>query len=150
MKENNAMEITSLMQFKGYDVLKLEYKKNIEEFKADVQFKMAPSFKKSIEILDEKNFNVTLGCKIESNEDEPFPFDMKVVIEGHFYISNVEGNEQLINENSLAILFPYLRATISMITSSANINALILPTINIINLFKQLENEELEENQNNT
>ena len=45
--------------------------------------------------------------------------------------------------NSLAILFPYLRAYVSLITNQSNLPPVILPTLNLQSLFSPLkENSE--------
>lgn len=40
--------------------------------------------------------------------------------------------------NSIAILFPYIRAFISTITLQANVSPLVLPTMNLVGLADQL------------
>lgn len=136
--KNNIVNIDSVMQFKGYKVNKIYLEENIncEVDKCDV----CPKFLRKINIIDENNFEVTLGCKIESTEDNPFPFFAEVILTGKFYIDSMnEDNKVLINDNSVAILFPYLRSTLSMLTLNANINPLILPTVNIVELLKQYD-----------
>lgn len=44
--------------------------------------------------------------------------------------------EYLISHNGLTILFPYLRAAITNFTVAANLEPLIIPTINIIELMR--------------
>jgi preprotein translocase subunit SecB len=44
--------------------------------------------------------------------------------------------EALLHENAVAIMFPFLRSVIASLTTTANINPLILPVINIANTFK--------------
>jgi preprotein translocase subunit SecB len=41
--------------------------------------------------------------------------------------------------NSIAILFPYVRAFVSIITLQANINPLMLPTMNLASLQETLK-----------
>ena len=49
----------------------------------------------------------------------------------------------LIAHNGLTILFPYLRSAITNFTTAANVNPIIIPTINILELIKEkLENLE--------
>ncbi|MFB5762242.1 hypothetical protein [Paenibacillus medicaginis] len=49
--------------------------------------------------------------------------------------------KSLCERNTLAILFPYLRSTISDISLKANAEPIILPTINIVELIEEREKE---------
>lgn len=42
--------------------------------------------------------------------------------------------------NSIAILFPYVRAFVSTITLQANVSPIVLPTMNLTNLQEKLRN----------
>jgi preprotein translocase subunit SecB len=139
-KESNNMN--SILQFKNYKVNKLYFCEDDKLISADDTFKVNPHFMKNINIIDDKNFEVTVGCKIESTSENPFPFDLEVVLTGDFSISEKDANyETLINENAVAILFPYLRSIISSLTLNANRNSLILPTFNFVKVFERLENK---------
>lgn len=138
----NAFNTDSVMQFKGYKVNKIYFEENLNCLAHE--FDVRPYFFKKMNIIDDNNFEITLGCKIQPSEDNPFPFSAEVVITGVFQIDSMnENNKILMSENSVAILFPYLRSTLSMLTMNANINPLILPTINIVELLKQYDKEEL-------
>lgn len=139
--EKKIDSINSIMQFENYNIVKLSFEKNTEISNESAEFNVNPQFLKQINIVDEHNFNIALGCKIISTEDYPFPFSFEVIIEGFFTINNIKDNEKIIEENAVAILFPYLRSTVSMLTLTANENALVLPTINIIKMFEELEKQ---------
>lgn len=128
--------IKSSLVFKGYVVDEVNFKMNSNfqekpvELKVDIQ-----SDVKNIE----NNMNVTLTVNLFKDiEDETlYPFTMKVTVTGMFVVEN---NTENINfaPNAIAILYPYVRAIISNYTANANINPVILPTINVI---KALEKE---------
>ena len=78
---------------------------------------------------------VTLDTIVfENAKENNYPFEMKVQITGFFSLEN----ETKINlePNAVAILYPYVRAIVSTYTANANVNALILPPINVNSLFK--------------
>ena len=131
-----AQEIISALQFKNYEVNKMIYQSNDD--KSDGGYNFCPSITCQISPEDESNFSVQLSFSVKSTEEHPFPFNLDVAITGHYSMSgNNENNVELMQENSVAILFPYLRTTISSITNLANVSPLILPTINIIELLKK-------------
>ena len=41
--------------------------------------------------------------------------------------------------NSIAILFPYIRAFVSTLTLQANVTPIVLPTLNLTNLQEKLK-----------
>lgn len=47
--------------------------------------------------------------------------------------------------NSIAILFPYIRAMVSTVTLQANIPPIVLPTMNLTSLCQQLQNNTIVE-----
>ncbi len=72
------------------------------------------------------------------------PFYMDVTITGDFRLNGEEDISKY-EANAIAIMYPYLRAIVSTYTSSANINPLILPAINV---NAMLENSKKKEKKN--
>lgn len=72
---------------------------------------------------DNQSF-ITILCKARFVFSNPVLFEE---IPDYFYL------------NSIAILFPYVRAFVSIITLQANINPLILPTMNLASLQETLK-----------
>lgn len=124
----------SKLIFNKYIVKKVlfEYNENFKEKPVDVEFKINKniSYNKNKMIVD-------LNVKIFEKDDK-YPFYMSVSIKGFF---TVENNDEKINfePNAIAILYPYIRAIVSTYTANANVNSLILPTININKLIKEQE-----------
>lgn len=54
-------------------------------------------------------------------------------------VSNIDEIPSYFYANSIAILFPYIRAFISTVTLQANIKPLMLPTMNLSSLHKELK-----------
>lgn len=73
--------------------------------------------------------------------DENNALKLSVELVGTFAFSNLENvnknlYDNLINKNAIAILFPYLRSQVTLITSQPNMTPIILPPININTLLK--------------
>lgn len=62
---------------------------------------------------------------------------LEICIEGLFHLERWEHPDllPLIRSNSIAILFPYLRTLVSMVTANANISPYVLPVMNIAAMF---------------
>lgn len=144
---NNSMEsIDSSLQFKKYQVNTLQFKIEDIDREGIDEFPVTPRFLRQIYNIDKDNIEVVLGCKIDSTPEEPFPFSCEVVISGFFHIKeDCDNREVLIQENAFAILFPYLRSTLSSLTLIANKEPLILPTLNIVKLLELLSSGESED-----
>ena len=72
---------------------------------------------------------------------------MRINCKGLFDFKNVETIEDIPDffyKNSIAILFPYVRAYISLVTTQANVPGILLPTYNLSNLEEKLRNNTTE------
>ncbi len=97
-----------------------------------------PEFTRNIKKVDNDSVMVNLIFCID-NENADMPFSMEVNIEGLFHLEDWEHPDRLplIRSNSVAILFPYLRSIVTMITANANISPYVLPVMNIAAMFEQ-------------
>lgn len=89
--------------------------------------------------LDEENrsLNVDLSVSVSDNENK---LSLKFLISGHFEFEceTFEELKPYICMNAPAILFPYIRAYTTTITSLAGSNPIIMPTLNLEGVGKQL------------
>ncbi|MGB3343700.1 MAG: protein-export chaperone SecB [Aequorivita sp.] len=95
-------------------------------------------------IFDEKEKKYSLSfifSAFSSDEEGAKPFVMiKCVGVFHFKeVNSLEDIPEFFYRNSIAILFPYLRAYVSMVTNQANIGPIMLPTLNLTSLEKPLK-----------
>lgn len=83
-------------------------------------------------------FDVTVEC-VETNTDV-----VKVSCEASFSFGNkvsIEDIPDYFYPNSLAIVFPYVRAFVSTISLQANVQPVVLPTVNLMGLTKKLKEQ---------
>ena len=131
------MQGKSCLTLKNYIVKTMNFSINEDfQFNQDENINVNPEFKRQIRKVDDDTAVVNLKFCI-NNEKKDMPFSMEVDIEGLFHLENWEQPEQLpmITLNAIAILFPYLRSIISMVTANANISPYVLPVMNISALF---------------
>lgn len=125
--------INSTLKFKNYIVEKIEFNANFnysgdeKEIDFDLDSKYA---------IENNNFVLHLEIIIFPDaEKNDYPFTMKVKIIGLFEVDSEEDEKTKLDfaeKNSIAILFPYLRALTSVYSSNANVGTLILPPINVV------------------
>jgi preprotein translocase subunit SecB len=127
--------LKSVLIFEKYVVNKVEFIRN-ENYNAEEKTKIQFAIKKQAKKNDNK-MEITLCTTVfENAKDNNYPFEMNVEITGFFAIES-EDKEINLEPNAVAILYPYIRAIVSTYTANANVNALILPPINVNNLFKE-------------
>ena len=98
------------------------------------------SIGKNIEEINNNEYKCSLALKM-SDEDETA--GLEIVVSGIFEFNIEMKNEQkqiIITKNTMAILFPYLRAQVTMMTSQPDMEPVVLPAININALLQNLEN----------
>ena len=107
------------------------------EVELNISFKLKGTF-------DQKNsrYNLNFDVKVECKETDSVV--VNVSCEAYFsFNGKVAFNEipDYFYPNSLAILFPYVRAFVSTISLQANVQPVILPTINLIGLTEELKQQ---------
>ncbi|NFT07928.1 hypothetical protein FDF26_12810 [Clostridium botulinum] len=136
--------IKSSLKFSNYVVDSIEFKTNFD-FSGkdkDIDFDIDSDC-----TFEGNNFIISLGLTVFPDaEEKDYPFTMKVKIIGLFEIDqeiDEDTKMDFAERNSIAILFPYLRALVSVYSSNSNIGNLILPPINVV---KYLENKRKNKN----
>lgn len=121
----------AILKFTGYKIVNLEYSRDIDlldkdENELEVGVGTAISddgeqgqVKISVTALDVENKRI-----------------VKAEVLGSFDFIDVEDKERTLAVNGTAILYPYVRAIISTITTQDSLNAIILPTVNTLNFLK--------------
>ena len=96
---------------------------------------------------DKSMFKLFLGVIISSSKCESETNLVEIDCYSEFVFSeqielcNIPG---FFYPNSIAIIFPYIRAFISTLSLQANINPIILPTMNLTSLQEELKNNTIE------
>lgn len=93
-----------------------------------------------IYLNQDTTFELTFSVNVFNNDnlDNPFVFIQCVGIFQFENIDSFENIPEFFYRNSIAILFPYVRAYISLVTTQANVPGIILPTYNLSSLEEDL------------
>lgn len=124
----------SVLKFNGYTVERLCFvKHNIAVSNEPISIQHHISKRTSKE--KDGIFTSTLKFETVPTENVVYPFDIEVVLTGYFQLGADITDQNVINaiieQNSFAILFPFLRSVIASLTATANIPPIILPIINL-------------------
>lgn len=138
------MEREVIMEFIGYKVEKISYILN-EAYttkKASTGFpNIAINIARSEE--NKNKFNIILGVKY--NLENNLPYLIEIVIRGFFETNNIleddEEKLEVVLSNGSAIMYPYMRALITDITSKSDFSPIVLPTINFYKYVEKIYKE---------
>lgn len=84
-------------------------------------------------------YRVGLVAEIE-REDE---FEIKLAITGYFELDENDPNRQeLLERNAVAILFPFIRSEITLLTTQPEMTPIVLPLVNIASMFDKAKQEQ--------
>lgn len=127
-----------VISFRGYTIETLNYSKGSYKFTKDLEIKEGLGINLSVNCgITENLKNGQVILKVQLREDER---DLNIVLEVHgdFEINNISNEEEIKNYlavNGTAILYPYIRSILSMVSSLDSERAIVLPTINT-NIFR--------------
>lgn len=84
--------------------------------------------------IDVDNFTVELNFKLSTSI-----FEMSISLEGKFNIVCEDAlmKERLKKNNTISILFPYIRSEVTLLTSQPEMTPVIIPPININKLIDE-------------
>lgn len=103
--------------------------KNIQNAKSEIEV----GFRETHEYKENK-ISIKLYCKVEKKHS----FELNLCLVGIFLV----GKDFLTNKllpNAIAIMFPYLRSQITLMTTQPNIAPVVIPPININSFLKKQE-----------
>lgn len=94
------------------------------------------TFSHKVTQLGELIFRVTLGVCISSKDE----YEIRAQISGIFSVSEDSAlGKKVLANNTIAILFPYLRSQLTLLTSQPGFEPVILPVMNINALMSDEE-----------
>ena len=93
-------------------------------------------YEQNIQKVEDGHYNVSLRVIVSKDEE----YDATVQITGLCIINETDPNkDRMLKENAAAILFPYIRSELTLITAQPETDTLVLPVINISAMLKKAE-----------
>lgn len=122
--ENQNSEVQSFLLLKNLYFNKINFVRDTE-LPTNFTTRFSTQFKE----ISSVDIEVKLFCKITSNTE--FALDIELV--GCFENNEEDQTikEEINKVNTLAIMFPYLRAEVSLVTAQPNFPTIDLPVVNI-------------------
>lgn len=124
-------EAKSILTLKNTIIDKLSFERFSDEVN-EIDEEGEISFNHSIRQLEESTFKVSLNVSIISE----LKYDIRAQISGIFTISEHSSlGKKVLEKNTIAILFPYLRSQLTLLSSQPGFKPIILPIMNINGLM---------------
>lgn len=77
--------------------------------------------------IDDEIFEVVLTTTVSDEDEKVF-----VSVTGRAVFNTSQENMDILEKNAIAIMFPYIRSYISIITTQPGMNPIVLPAMNIV------------------
>jgi preprotein translocase subunit SecB len=130
----------STFNFEGFKIVRSVFDRKEGELGKNFQISFQPS---GTHYLKDGSFKLNLNTKVE-NDSQLLQIEVDAL--ATYKISGDDSPETLKNFfylNAPAILFPYIRAYISALTTLSGLAPVTLPTLNLSNLAAELEKNTL-------
>lgn len=115
-----------MIKFLGYKVAEMSLKLN-GEAQGEKNFQINPKIRFDIK-KDPQMLLMTVTVTVDKNQPSPVPFELNMSLTGSFKIEN-ESNLESLRIRASGLLFPYVRLTVSTLTSIAGLPPYHLPMI---------------------
>lgn len=131
----------SVLQFVGYDVQKISVERfETEEQDDNEQLTVSNKLERVVREKNENQFMLVMTTTIKGEDKKGNTiFDIRAKVRGFFYCE--DGDYKSWIDNATAILYPYIRCLITTVTSNSGMAPLILPTVNVVEMFKDAKDD---------
>lgn len=133
MSKKNILDAP--IKFEGYKIESIQYGKDFDP--QDTDFNLGCSISDDL-----KSANVKIKIDFDDEHKESHG---QIEVVGHFSLNESLTEDEikpLVFQNGAAILYPYVRTMISMITALDDSRVNVMPTLNFVEMFKDYEQEE--------
>lgn len=137
MEKNVVTPSLASFSFNSYIIEECELKQTGNTLSKEMQFAIKPQG----ELVEaDRLFILSLQVAVKDKEEN---FSAKLKIKGRFTYETSDNKTLLdfICANAPAIIFPYIRAYISTLSSLSGVSTIIMPTINMIQVGKALREQ---------
>lgn len=120
-----------------FNNISLKYEKTLLTIEGAKKLSFKDSLKRTIKKVDDNVAIVVLDFSLNAGDQSPV--FLKIELCGRFECTDWETDDVskvLIRDNATAVLFPYLRHSISEMTTMAGLPPLVLPVADVTQLFK--------------
>ena len=132
MKLNIASEHHSPLILEKLEIVEGVFQKKDSDAD-EIDLTIYPQY--SVEKQDDDLYCVTLSLTLSDEKK-----DVYIHVKGKALFYTASDHQTLIQKNSLAIMFPYLRSYITSLTAQPGVTPIVLPPMNIVAMVEAMKN----------
>lgn len=114
----------SPLRLEKIEIVESTFRKKDESIE---RFELGVQVERSLKKISDKVFEVLLETTVSDEDEKVF-----VNVKGKAIFSTEQENMDILEKNTIAIMFPYIRSYISIITTQPGMNPIVLPAMNIV------------------
>lgn len=135
--EENVRPVSSVLHLIG-DIFidECTLKRSVEPLNGAPEYEA--NFNREITKIDEETYRVSLQGNVCTKDDHAVEIHARAVGIFSVHTSDSQKKNTLISKNTVAIMLPYVRSQIVLMTSQAGIPPVVLPIMNIADMFENV------------
>lgn len=114
----------SPLRLEKIEIVESTFRKKDESIE---RLELGVQVERSLKKISDKVFEVLLETTVSDEDEKVF-----VNVKGKAIFSTEQENMDILEKNMIAIMFPYIRSYISIITTQPGMNPIVLPAMNIV------------------
>ena len=114
----------SHLRLEKIEIVESNFRKKDESIE---HLELGVQVERSLKKISDKVFEVLLETTVSDEDEKVF-----VNVKGKAIFSTEQENMDILEKNMIAIMFPYIRSYISIITTQPGMNPIVLPAMNIV------------------
>lgn len=130
--------VSNVIKLQRFHIDKILFERMLGHSPSDKKKQIKPIFSRKIVRLEDSVYDVILTVTIDQDtENEKLPFAVETAVGGIFELVGIpeDQHQAALTANASAIVFPYLRSTISTAMSLAGVQPIFLPVMNVDKVF---------------
>lgn len=104
------------------------------------------NFVREISLIGDNLYRVSLRCNALEEKQGAIEIHIRIVGVFHVQVSDDTAKKTLLNKNAVAILFPFVRSQMTLLTAQIGCPVVHIPIVNIAEMFPDTELPHKEEN----
>lgn len=99
-----------------------------------------PCFQFGFKFEKQEGLRFVVHLSVFGKKEQEYKFE--IAASGYFILDSGKDQMRIIRQNAVAIIFPYIRSQISLLTAQPGMVPVVLPPLNIVQLLEDATNED--------
>lgn len=102
-------------------------------------FNISPTITRSTGVNEDGKYFTKVNVELLNSDEAPFPVDIRVSMTGLFDLNDVPEEDRIdfLNHNGFDAIYPYIRSTITNLSTNAMLPPIIIPIVDAHQAFQE-------------